>query len=1207
MASPSPLCTVADAAGAPVAQANGVNVTAGHVITVALASSAGCNVWELTCVGTDDQHSIATINAGLTVNQATKTATFTAPSEACAIRFQSRVNRGLDANFSPSALLTTTFGVYVPLAAGARLGALGETTEGSTAFGWTSNVNNALRTVASAGLNPRGTYSSGTTYALNDFIVSSGVAYRALGATTGNAPPNVTYWEPYSSAGGLPGVTLSGTGTAGQVTTLTSPTTAIWATATGIPQNAVTVYSAVNDGVTDNASTFSTASASVTANGRLYLPPGGYVINTSMTFNCAVDFATGAYLLIASGQTVTFNGAVHADDYQWIFRGAGVVTIQANGRCPSTWWGADWTGVVDSSPYIQAAIASSIRTTRVNTFYGAGSYPYTVYAPAGLYKMLKPVSMATGCTYEGEGPLASVHTRFNRLYPLFVVSPPQGGLPTSASLATGSGNAYNLDWAGDPTALPSPFTGSPRTNYLLPGFESTAMDYGLVGRNVITIHFFYQCPTIPVSGAISIFNIGGSRTSDEGTTSAISLLLQTSGKLNINFQPIGGTGFFVGDHPTVLTPGTIYYVEFTYDGATTGKANLFVGVKGASTGAPYTANVTGTFNVLRYSMLSIGAMVQYYPDGPSGYATAGKIDSFEVKSTYDHSAAFTTPTAKHTFGANTLFGTNFELDGPNNEFVACYQVSTTINCYTVTRYGDRSIGAQFAGNITLRNFGTDGGIYCQLATHLTCENLSIGQGSYGLWYNNNCYEAKIANVNCVSTASFGIAFANGGVVSCQDSSATSSGFAFLAIDSGAAFTNFYGVSSYVGALFRAGGSDMIIDASLMVLTDEARVTQDYSILIEGNMGFHAAGCVLETVDVRHTNALVGIAGTAGMGRYKFTACLFNAGVQLKHRFKFLSPTPRRDCVVIDTPHQVFGTPGCPSWTNGHDECIIPVGWARGITSCLATCNNLSGTVKLVGGSGATVAVTFDVAEADAGYQVSIHPCAVISGAPAAGSLAAYPASRTTTGFTLTAGADPGAGCTIQYLWTVTRTRLGPAPTITTNSVTTVRTVGGTSMTLTGTGFDTVVTPKVYVGGGIVSAYGATSATSIACTTGGTLPDSQASPAYYSGLCWVTVVNSDGQSAVAPLQVNSIPAPFLIAVTPSSGTAAGGTALTLAGTGFVSPITNVTFGATVVTTGITFVNANQITLNSPAHAAGAVSVTVQNPDGQVSNAQTYTFV
>jgi hypothetical protein len=85
-----------------------------------------------------------------------------------------------------------------------------------------------------------------------------------------------------------------------------------------------------------------------------------------------------------------------------------------------------------------------------------------------------------------------------------------------------------------------------------------------------------------------------------------------------------------------------------------------------------------------------------------------------------------------------------------------------------------------------------------------------------------------------------------------------------------------------------------------------------------------------------------------------------------------------------------------------------------------------------------------------------------------------------------------------------------------------------------------------------------------------------------------------------------PAPTLTSVAPTSGPVAGGTAVTLTGTGFVNGAT-VLFGA-VASPAVTVNSATSITAVTPAQAAGTVSVTVTNPDTQsaILNAA-YTYV
>jgi hypothetical protein len=85
-----------------------------------------------------------------------------------------------------------------------------------------------------------------------------------------------------------------------------------------------------------------------------------------------------------------------------------------------------------------------------------------------------------------------------------------------------------------------------------------------------------------------------------------------------------------------------------------------------------------------------------------------------------------------------------------------------------------------------------------------------------------------------------------------------------------------------------------------------------------------------------------------------------------------------------------------------------------------------------------------------------------------------------------------------------------------------------------------------------------------------------------------------------------PPPTLSAVTPSSGTTAGGTVVTLTGTGFRAGAT-VRFG-TAAASSVTVASATSITAATPAAAAGTVAVTVTNTDSQSATLPAaFTFV
>ena len=116
------------------------------------------------------------------------------------------------------------------------------------------------------------------------------------------------------------------------------------------------------------------------------------------------------------------------------------------------------------------------------------------------------------------------------------------------------------------------------------------------------------------------------------------------------------------------------------------------------------------------------------------------------------------------------------------------------------------------------------------------------------------------------------------------------------------------------------------------------------------------------------------------------------------------------------------------------------------------------------------------------------------------------------------------------------------------------------------------------------------------------------PARSAGSVDVVVANPDGQtarmngvftyvgSAPPPPPPPSAPvAPTVTAVSPASATTAGGTAVTVTGSGFAA-------GATVSFDGaagsnVVVQSATSLTTTTPAHGAGSVAVVVTNTDGQ----------
>jgi trimeric autotransporter adhesin len=108
---------------------------------------------------------------------------------------------------------------------------------------------------------------------------------------------------------------------------------------------------------------------------------------------------------------------------------------------------------------------------------------------------------------------------------------------------------------------------------------------------------------------------------------------------------------------------------------------------------------------------------------------------------------------------------------------------------------------------------------------------------------------------------------------------------------------------------------------------------------------------------------------------------------------------------------------------------------------------------------------------------------------------------------------------------------------------------------------------------------------------------------------VTVTTSTNCSDTKSANVNVVAAPIPVTITsvvPSAGKTTGGKPVTVNGTGFQTGAT-LTFGGSAATS-VVVVNSTKITALTPAHAGGAVNVTVTNPDtSSATRTNGYTFV
>jgi IPT/TIG domain-containing protein len=167
------------------------------------------------------------------------------------------------------------------------------------------------------------------------------------------------------------------------------------------------------------------------------------------------------------------------------------------------------------------------------------------------------------------------------------------------------------------------------------------------------------------------------------------------------------------------------------------------------------------------------------------------------------------------------------------------------------------------------------------------------------------------------------------------------------------------------------------------------------------------------------------------------------------------------------------------------------------------------------------------------------------------------------------------------------TYVAPIPVVTGVSPGSGPTTGGTAVTITGTGLLFATSVK----------FGTVAAASITSNS-----DTQivaVSPAEAQSTVDVTVTTAGGTSATSPADQYMFvaPPPVVTGISPTSGDPAGGTSVTITGTG-LSFATAVSFGSTPAAS-ITSNTDTSITAVSPAHAAGIVHVTVTTAGGTSS--------
>jgi formylglycine-generating enzyme required for sulfatase activity len=153
------------------------------------------------------------------------------------------------------------------------------------------------------------------------------------------------------------------------------------------------------------------------------------------------------------------------------------------------------------------------------------------------------------------------------------------------------------------------------------------------------------------------------------------------------------------------------------------------------------------------------------------------------------------------------------------------------------------------------------------------------------------------------------------------------------------------------------------------------------------------------------------------------------------------------------------------------------------------------------------------------------------------------------------------------------------------------TAGGTAITITGTNL--TGTSSVTIGGAAATSVSVVNVTTVTAVT----------PAGTSGAKTVSLTTPDGTANLAN-GFTYYAVPTISAVSPASGSTAGGTAITITGTNLTGT-SSVTIGGTAATS-VSVVNATTVTAVTPVGTAGTKTVSLTTPGGTANLANGYTY-
>ncbi|MBV9068026.1 MAG: carboxypeptidase regulatory-like domain-containing protein [Acidobacteria bacterium] len=383
------------------------------------------------------------------------------------------------------------------------------------------------------------------------------------------------------------------------------------------------------------------------------------------------------------------------------------------------------------------------------------------------------------------------------------------------------------------------------------------------------------------------------------------------------------------------------------------------------------------------------------------------------------------------------------------------------------------------------------------------------------------------------------------------------------------------------------------------------------------------GTITSATNIQTITYTAGASGTVGLTLVVTNASgcsatnTSNVTINANPASPTITPTPASVC-ANSTGNSAAGPAGATSYA-----------WS--ITNGTITSATNIQTITYTAGASGTVGLTLVVTNAS-GCSATNTSNVTINANPAAPAITPTPAAVCASSTGNSASGPAGA---TSYAWSITNGTITSAANIQTITYTAGAsgTVGLTLVVTNASGCSATNTANVTINpnpnatitapvsvpsgstGNIASVAnaggGATYAWSISggTITGGTGTNSITFTAGAAGTLTLNVTVTTGagcsDAKSANVTVTPVSSVTVTSVSPVGGTTAGGSAVTINGTGFNAGAT-VTFGGSAATN-VVVVSSTKITARTPAHAAGSVNVTVTNTDtstGTLTNGYLY---